>query len=331
MSRKILSLLAQYVVLIFLVVTINFFIVYLAPGSPVDVMAHGRSDLMPVVVTQSEREALSRYYGLDRPIIDQYVTYLTHLARGDLGYSFFYHQPVAEIIYDYSKRTLPVVIAGMMLAIVIGVPLGMLSAARRGQTADAVLLVSQVILHSLPPFFIATVLLIIFSVKLKWFPFSGSAAVGNLSASGAIDSLTSAAYHLTLPVVALALWESTAVYYFTRNCLIDVLEEQFILVARAKGLSERLILTRHALRVALPTLITRFALIFGFMVGGVFFVEQVFSYPGVALLALTAFHNYDYLLLRGVFLLLAVAILVANLVADICVYALDPRTRVAVM
>ncbi len=325
MSRKIVSLLAQYLVLTFLVITLNFFIVYLAPGNPVDVIVHGRGDLLPTVVSDSEKEALRHYYGLDRPLAVQYLGYLAHLGRGDLGHSFFYHRPVTEIIFDHAKRTLPVIVAGMTLALLLGLPLGIFSASRRGQRADTALVIAQVSLHSLPPFFIATVLLIIFAVKLQWFPFSGSRSIS--SPAIGIGSFGTVLYHLTLPVISLALWESTTIYYFTRNSLIDIMGEDFILVARAKGLSERSVLIRHALRAALPTLVTRFALVFGFMVGGVFFVEQVFSYPGIATLALSAFHNYDYLLLRGVFLLVAMAILIANLLADICVYWLDPRTR----
>lgn len=327
MSRKLLSIALQYLILIVLIITINFFIVYLAPGNPVDVIAHGREDMLPGVVTESEKQTLREYYGLEKPLAQQYVTYLGHLATGDLGYSFFYHRPVTEMILDYARRTMPVIIVAMILALLIGLPLGIWSASERGRRWDTILLVSQVSLHSLPPFFIATVLLIVFAVKLHWFPFSGSTSIADASVTGGANTLSAAIYHLTLPTISLALWESTTVYYFTRNSLIDILGEDFILVARAKGLSHAHILLKHALRVALPTLITRFALIFGFMVGGVFFVEQVFSYPGIALLALSAFHNYDYLLLRGVFLLLALAILLTNLFADVCVYELDPRTR----
>ncbi len=326
MSRKIVSVLLQYLVLIFLLVTVNFFIVYLAPGNPVDVIARGGDDLLPKVVTESEKQTLRQYYGLDRPLAEQYFSYLSHIARGDLGYSFFYHRPVAEIIFDYAKRTVPLISTGMALALLIGLPLGIVSASRRGQRLDSILLISQVSLHSLPPFFIATILLIVFAVKLQWFPFSGSTSISGLPSTG-MGSFGTTLYHLTLPVIALALWESTTIYYFTRNSLIDILSEDFILVARAKGLSQTSVFIHHALRAALPTLVTRFALVFGFMIGGVFFVEQVFSYPGIAMLALSAFHNYDYLLLRGIFLLLALAILIANLLADICVHRLDPRTR----
>lgn len=326
MTRKILSLLAQYLILVFLVITINFFIVYLAPGNPVDVIARGRGDLLPTMMAESEKQGLRRYYGLDRPLAAQYLSYLAHLAQGDLGYSFYYHRPVTEIIFQHAKRTFPVIFAGMVLALLIGGPLGILAASRRGQRLDTILLVAQVCLHSLPPFLIATLLLIIFAVKLHWFPFSGSASASGPDASAA-TSFGSTLYHLVLPVVAIALWESTTIFYFTRNALIDIMSEDFIVVARAKGLSSGAIFVQHALRAALPTLVTRFALIFGFMLGGVFFVEQVFSYPGIAMLALSAFRNYDYLLLRGVFLLVALAILIANLLADISVYGLDPRTR----
>jgi ABC-type dipeptide/oligopeptide/nickel transport system permease component len=320
MKRRLLSLAAQYLFLLLLVIALNFFVVYLAPGDAVDVISRGRAETGDAGLTEQEQQMLRRYYGLDQPLSQQFTSYLKQLSRGDLGWSFFHHRPAGEIIRDYAGRTLIVVITGMLLALLIGLPLGALSAMRRGGALDSALLIGQIVLHSMPPFFIATLLLIIFAVELKWLPFSGS---GSVTASGLSNRLS----HLALPAVALALWESTTIDYFTRNALIDILSEDFILTARAKGLSSRAVLMRHALRAAMPTLIARFALMIGVMVGGIFFVEQVFSYPGIASLALTAFHHHDYLLLRGVFLWLTLAILAANFIADVLMYRLDPRTR----
>lgn len=326
MKRRLLLLAAQYLFLLLLVITLNFFVVYLAPGDAVDVISRGRADTGDEGLTAQEQQMLRRYYGLDQPVAQQFTDYVRQLARGDLGWSFFHHRPVAEIILDYAGRTLMVVVTGMLLALLIGLPLGALSAARRGGALDSVLLMIQIVLHSMPPFFIAMLMLIIFAVELKWLPFSGSGSVAGAAPDG-YGQISNTLCHLILPAMALALWESTTIYYFTRNVLIDLLSEDFILTARAKGLSSRAVLLRHALRAALPTLIARFALMTGVMVGGIFFVEQVFSYPGLASLALTAFHNHDYLLLRGVFLWLTVAILAANLAADVLMYHLDPRTR----
>ena len=222
--------------------------------------------------------------------------------------------------------TLVLITLGIGLALVAGVPLGAFSALRRGHRPDTFLLLTQMTLHSIPPFLIATFLLIIFAVVLKWLPYSGSANIGRVSAPGVFEMLTGNLKHLILPVAALAVWESTAIYYFTRSALVDILGEDYILVARAKGLSEKVVLFRHALRVALPTLSARFALVFGTAVGGAFFVEDVFNFPGIATLALSAFRNYDYTLMRGVFLVLTVSILAVNFIADICLYKLDPRT-----
>ncbi len=327
MQDKLLPLAAQYLFLLLLVICINFFVVYLAPGDAVDVISRGRAETGDAGLTAEEQQMLRRYYGLDQPLSRQFTDYLQQLARGDLGWSFFYHRPAGEIIRDYAGRTLIVVVSGVTLALLIGLPLGVLSAARRGRTTDSVLLVSQIVLHSMPPFFIATLLLIVFAVELKWLPFSGSGSVMTGTSRGGFGRLTDMLHHLILPAATLAIWESTTIYYFTRNTLIDILSEDFILTARAKGLTSRAVLMRHALRVALPTLIARFALMLGVMVGGIFFVEEVFSYPGIASLALTAFHNHDYLLLRGIFLWLTVAILAANFAADALMYRMDPRTR----
>lgn len=327
MQRKLLSLAAQYLFLLLLVVMIDFFVVYLVPGDAVDVISRGRAETGDAALTEQEQQLLRRYYGLDQPVARQFTDYVGQLTRGDLGWSFFYHRPAAEIIRDYAGRTAIVVLAGMLLALLAGLPLGLVSAVRRGGAIDSALLIGQIALHSIPPFFIATLLLIVFAVELKWLPFSGS---GGVQVGASLDwsgRLSNRLYHLTLPALSLAIWESTAIYYFTRSTLIDVLSEDFILMARAKGLSSRAVLVRHALRAALPVLVARFALMIGAMVGGIFFVEEVFSYPGIASLALTAFHNHDYLLLRGIFLWLTVAILAANFAADLCMYRLDPRTR----
>lgn len=321
MSRKLTELAAQYVLLALAVVTLNFFIVYLAPGDPVGMISRARIDSGERELSAEDQRMLERYFGMDRPLARQYLDYLGQLAAGDLGYSFFFNRPAGEILFDYGKRTLVVVFGGMGLAFAIGLPLGMYSASRRGTRQDSALLVAHMVVHSMPPFFIATLLLIVFAVELRWLPFSGS---GIAAAGGGAGTVVR---HTALPALALAIWESTAVYYFTRGALVDVLSQEFILTARAKGLSRRAVLVRHAIPAVLPTLITRFALIFGMMVGGVFFVEQVFSYPGIASLALTAFQNHDYLLLRGVFLWLTAAILIANFAADICVWHLDPRAR----
>lgn len=319
MKRRLLSLFVQYVLLLSLVVTINFFVVYLIPGDAVEMMTRGLAESGSESLAKETQQLLRQYFGLDQPFLAQFADYLRNLAAGNLGTSFFYQRPVTEIIFDYAARTFVLIFAGIGLALLVGVPLGAFSAKKRGQKTDTILLLTQMTLHSIPPFLIGTFLLIIFAVILKWLPFSGSAGIGQKFSAGDIK-------HLILPVATLAVWETTAVYYFTRNALIDIFGEDYILVARAKGLSETVVLLRHALPAASPTLIARFALVFGTSIGGVFFVENVFNFPGIATLALSAFRNYDYTLLRGIFLLLTVSILAVNFVADICLYRLDPRT-----
>lgn len=318
MKKSFVSLFFQYLLLLTVAVTVNFFIVYLVPGDVVDMMSRGLTEIGTDRFTEETRQILRQYFGLDQPIFTQFINYLRGLFVGDLGMSFFYRKPVTEIVFEYAARTLILITSGIGLALLVGIPLGTFSAAHRGKKADSFLLFSQIMLHSIPPFLIAMFLLIVFAVILKWFPFAGSGKVGQIFSINDIQ-------YLVLPVASLFLWEVTTIYYFTRNTLVDILGEEFILVARAKGLSERVILFRHALRGAMPTLIARFALLFGTAVGGVFFIENVFSYPGIASLALMAFQNYDYTLLRGIFLLLTVSILAVNFIADVCLYKLDPR------
>ncbi len=196
-------------------------------------MSRGFTEAGAENLGEATQQMLREYFGLDQPITTQFVVYLRGLAHGDLGVSFLYQQSVAEIIFDYFWRTFLLITAGIGLALLIGVPLGIFSASRRGRKIDTFLLLSQMTLHSIPPFLIATFLLIIFAVVLKLLPFSGSANIGQTAAPGIFEMLTGDLKYFVLPVAALALWEMTAIYYFTRNALVDILGEDFILVARA--------------------------------------------------------------------------------------------------
>lgn len=319
--RRYAALLARSLALLAVIAAVNFFLIHLVPGGPLEVISRARVESGAAPLSEAERAMFRRYYGLDQPLAEQLLTYAGQLLHGDLGYSTFFRRPTAEIIAEYGKRTSLLVVAGLLVAVCTGLPLGIVSAARRGSLLDSGLLAVEMILHATPPFLLATAALIVFAVKLQWFPLAGSAAISDAGS----DGLAGVLRHLALPAFSLGIWESSTVYYLARNAMVDILGEDYIRTARAKGLGNHEILIRHALPALLPMLLARFAVLFGAAIGGAFFAEQVFSYPGLGQLSLTAFQDYDYLLLRGIFLVLAASILTVYLVADLCLIRFDAR------
>ncbi|MGC8761857.1 MAG: ABC transporter permease [Bryobacteraceae bacterium] len=319
--KRYVALLARSLALLAVITVANFFLIRLVPGGPLEVISRARVESGAAPLSDAERAMFRRYYGLDQPLPAQLLAYAGQLLHGDLGYSTFFRRPSSEIIAEYCKRTSLLVAAGLLVAVCTGLPLGIVSAARRGSLLDSVLLAVEMILHAAPPFLLATAALIVFAVKLQWFPLAGSEAITDAGSAGFAGMLR----HLALPAFSLGAWESSTVYYFARNSMVDILGEDYIRTARAKGLGNHEILIRHALPALLPMFLARFAVLFGAAIGGVFFAEQVFSYPGLGQLSLTAFQNYDYLLLRGIFLVLAAGILTAYLVADLWLIRFDAR------
>ena len=317
--KRYMALVARSLALLVTLTVVNFFLIHLVPGGPLEVISRARVESGAAPLSDAERAMFCRYYGLDRPLGAQLLAYVAQLAHGDLGYSTFFRRPSSEIIAEYYKRTTWLVATGLLVAVCTGLPLGIVSAARRGKWLDSVLLAVEMILHATPPFLFATVALIVFAVKLQWFPLAGSEAIADPGSVGLADMLR----HLALPALSLGVWESSTVYYLVRNAMVDILGEDYIRTARAKGLGNHEILIRHALPALLPMLLARLAVLFGAAIGGAFFAEQVFSYPGLGQLSLIAFQNYDYLLLRGIFLVLTASILMSYLAADLWLIRFD--------
>jgi len=315
------TVVARCLLLLAVITLLNFFLIRLVPGGPLEVISRARVESGAAPLSDAERSMFARYYGLDQSLSQQLLSYGGMLMHGDMGQSTFFRRPTAEIVSQYLERTLLLVAAGLLVAVGAGLPLGIISAARRGSLFDSSLLVVEMILHAVPPFLIATAALIVFAVTLHWFPVAGSAAI-----TVGESSFTSVLRHLALPALSLGVWESTTVYYLTRNAMVDILGEDYIRAARAKGLGEHEVLIRHALPALAPALLARFSVLFGSAIGGAFFAEQVFSYPGIGQLSLTAFQNYDYLLLRGIFLVLSATMLAAYLAADLWLIRFDIRS-----
>jgi peptide/nickel transport system permease protein len=316
----------QYLVAFSVVLALNFFLPRFMPGDPLAYITADPSADMPVVVSEEARQELENYYGLDRPLVEQFGDYLHNLVRGDLGWSIYFNAPVSDVLLGHLKWTLLLVGTSAAIYVALGVALGVVSGWRRNSRTDTTLLVSILSLGSWPPFFLGMLLIILFSAKLGILPMSG-AETPWANHSGVLARPLDIGRHLVLPATALVLTHLAGVYLLTRNSVLGVLGENYILAARAKGISERDVMFRHVLRNALLPIITMVALTLGFLVMGAIFVETVFAYPGMARLLYDATVIRDYPLIQGSLLLITVLVIAANFGADMLYSRLDPRVR----
>lgn len=304
----------HYAALAVFAVVLNFVLIRVAPGSP---FAGLDRDELGAVLTEDQKQALAAHYGLDRPLPAQLIAYVTRLARGDLGTSLYFQEPVTAVIQPYLERTALLVVLGFSVAALGGLALGVLSARGHRSTWERFLLGAMTTLHALPPFLLAMLVLLAFAVTWPLLPATATLLPG--------EPLDVQVRRLVLPVAAYALWELGLLYLLVRGAVLGVLGEPFVTYARAKGLPERHILTHHVLRAAAPPVISRAAVILGVSFGGVFFIERVFAYPGIGTLALLAQSRFDYPLLEGIFLVSLTAILLCNFTSDLLTAKLDPR------
>ncbi|MPZ64416.1 MAG: ABC transporter permease subunit [Pseudonocardiaceae bacterium] len=309
-----------YVGVLLAAIALNFALPRLAPGDAVDYL------LPPEVageITAAERERVLSQYGLGEPAPVQFWRYLTNLATGDLGVSVRYARPVTEVLGDRVGWTALLVGGALVLSTVFGTLLGFYSAWRRGSTADAGTLTAVMVVDAMPPFFLGLLFILLFSVQLEWLPIFGALPA---SGAGGIGLVLEAGERLILPLVTLTLGYLGSVYLVARASLVGELQEDYVLMAEAKGLDARGV-RRHAQRNALIPIATITLVGLGTLVGGAAVVETVFSYPGLGRLIYESVLARDYPLLQGAFLLLAVGVVLANLVADLLYPLLDPRVR----
>jgi peptide/nickel transport system permease protein len=315
---------AQYLVALLIVLALNFFLPRFMPGDPLAYVTANPSADMPIVVSEEAREKLKAYYGLDRPMVEQFGEYLGNLAQGDLGWSIYFKAPVSDVLLGHLKWTLLLVGTAAAIYVALGIALGVLSGWKRNSKTDATLLVSIISLGSLPSFFLGMLLILLFSAKLGILPMSGCETRW-LEHPTILGRALDIGRHLILPAAVLVLTHLSGVYLLTRNSVLNVLGENYILAARAKGLSERDVMFRHVLRNALLPVVTMVALTFGFLVMGAIFVETVFAYPGMGRLLYEGSVIRDYPVIQGAFLVMAVLVIGANFGADMLYGRLDPR------
>ncbi len=315
-----------YIAIILIVLSFNFFLPRLMPGDPLSFLTGDPSMDMPIVLDEETRAKLLVYYGLDKPLLQQFADYMHNILHGDLGWSIYFNAPVSEILIGRLKWTLLLLGTATALYMTFGILLGAISAWNRGKKRDVGLLVSLLSIGSFPPFFLGMLLIILFCVNLQLFPLFG-AKTPFMRYSSPLDEATDILYHLVLPVTTLVICYIGDVYLLMRNSMLNVIGEDYIVTARAKGLSEWYILRKHAMKNALLPITTMIALRVGFMISGMIFVETVFAYPGVGRLLFDAVTYRDYPLLQGAFLVITLVIIAANFVADIIYVRLDPRLQ----
>ncbi len=312
-----------YVVTVFLLVTVNFLLPRSLPGDPISVLVDADASQ---VRDEGLRAELEEYYGLDRPLLEQYGRYLADLARGDLGVSIRYNVPVAELMKERVPWTLLLVLTSMSLAVAVGWLAGIHAGWRRGRAADRGLMTLFLGLHSFPVFFVGSIALFVLSVKLGWFPLAG-ARTPFLEDVSTFSRVVDIAHHLVLPAVVMASNSIASQYLNMRASMVGQLGADHLLMGRAKGLPERWIKYRYAARNALLPAVTLTAVHMGFSVTFSILVETVFAYQGVGRLMAEAVAFRDYPVLQASFLVLSLVVVTANFLADALYGRLDPRTQ----
>jgi peptide/nickel transport system permease protein len=316
----------QAFVTLLAILVFNFFLFRVwSPGDPVQFLTRGQG----FNISLDERAALIEEYGLDKSTWGQFTEYMRDTFTGKLGVSSFYQgESVRSIFLRFLTPTLLLVGLSTAFSMIIGIWMGIRSGWRRGSSFDRFSMFFSLILYSMPEFWLGMLLLLFFSTALGWFPVGGriSPTVGSMDTWG---YLVDVAEHLFLPVLTLTLGYLGEFYLLMRSSLLDVLGEDYIITARAKGVLERNVLNRHAVRNALLPTVTLVALSFGYVIGGAITVEVVFSYQGLGLLTYTAIVAKDYWLLQGLFLFFSLAVIAFNLASDLVYAYLDPRVREA--
>ena len=314
MLTYLLGRIGQNLILLVLVSIIGFAVLHLAPGGPLAQFA-----LVPGM-SQADIARIAAQMGLDRPLPVQYWDWFTHLLRGDWGRSYRDTQPVLEVIGSHLFATLELMITATLIAIFLGAGIGIMGAIRRYSAFDYLATIGAMIALSIPTFWFGLVVIYLFSVKLGWLP------PGNMYTI-ADGSLLDFLHHLIAPSLVLALVEVAIWSRYMRASMLDVINQDYIRTARAKGLPERTVLLHHALRNALIPMITLAGLQLPTLLGGALVTETIFTWPGMGRLFLDSLGYRDYPVVMGILMFSALLVLIGNLVADLLCAAADPRIR----
>lgn len=312
------SRLFKSVLVLLMIALFNFFLVRAAPGDPAEILA-GQSGAVDAEFIAKLRTE----FGLDRPMIVQLGQYLKNVATFDLGYSYRQQAPVTSLIAEHLPATLLLTITAFIFAVAAGVSLGTQAALRVGKWGDTVITTFSMLAYATPLFWVGLMLVLLFSVKLEWLPAFGYQTVG--AQFTGLAHVMDVARHLLLPALTLGMFYMAVYARLTRASILEVSQLDFVKTARAKGLSERTVITRHVLRNALLPVITYAGIQAGGLIGGSLLVETVFAWPGIGRLAFDALLQRDYSVLLGVFFIASLIVVIVNLITDILYTVVDPR------
>ncbi len=322
MLRYAASRLLQGLALVLAVVVLNFVLVHAAPGDPVETIAGASGGMSPELMAE-----LRTQYGLDRPLPVQLGVYLGKVLRGDLGYSYFFNLPVTQMIAERVPATLLLVLSSVLLAFIVGTALGVLSSRRPNGLLSQFITVLSLVGFAAPVFWIGIMLVILLASVFPILPVAGMRSID--STGGGLADVLDVAHHLVLPTITLSLVYLAQYSRLARSSMLDVLGSDFIRTARAKGLAERVVLYKHALRNALLPVVTVLGLQFGNVLAGAILVETVFNWPGLGRLAFDSVLRRDYPTILGVLLFSSIVVVVMNQLTDLCYRLIDPRIKTA--
>jgi len=303
------------------IVTVTFLVPRLMPGGAFAYLVENPN------ISPEFRQALIRQFGLDKPLLEQYILFLREFfIHGNLGISFYYRKPVMSVIAEALPWTVLLVTGSAIVSALLGILIGLVVASRRAMLLDRTLFNVSMFFRSMPAFWLALVLLIVFGYQLGLFPLYGAYTYGR-TYSSFLEYVIDVAHHLFLPFLTLTVLTTSIYLVLSRNLAVDVLTEDFIVTARAKGLPERAILYKHALRPILAPLLTVIAIDLGYSLGGALMIEVVFSLPGVGKLMYDAVLMTDYPMLLGIVIMTSAVTLVLVTVVEVLTAAIDPRVR----
>jgi ABC-type dipeptide/oligopeptide/nickel transport system permease component len=312
------------------IIGVLFFVsilVRIIPGDPIDIMMAGNPGL-----TEQRKEELRQQLGLRDPVLVQFTKYVQGVTRGDLGMSLRYRISSSKLIAERLPATIELTLAAMLIAVLIAVPLGIVTALKQDTFIDYIGTVFALTGVSMPNFLLGILLILIFAVEFQLLPSSGQTdplviAVGKALNGQGLDSLTNSLRHLILPSVALGMSVAAANVRMIRSAMLDAIRTDYVRFARAKGLPERLVLAKHAFRNALIPTVTVLGLQLGYLLGGSFVIENVFAWPGIGRLAVQAIFWRDYPLIQAVVLVTAIMFVGINVGVDVIYHYIDPRIR----
>lgn len=316
---RLLNRLLLMIFVLWAVASILFLMFRLMPGTPL-------AAYIDPTFTEEHQQLLLRHFGLDRPLHEQYFIFFGHLLQGDLGDSFFYRRPVGEVLMTAFPNTIVLTFSSLIIAYIFGVITGAVMAWKRGSWVEGVGIPIVLATRAAPEFWVGMLMLATFSFALGWFPGGGANSAGaQYDSEWARFFSADFLRHLALPAITLALYLQGMPLLLMRTNMLEVMQEDFVTMARMKGLSNWAIVIRHAARNALLPVVTTFALGVGHSVGGNVVIETVFSWPGLGRMLVEAVSSSDYPLAQGAFLLITAVLVVMNFVADLLYSVLDPR------